>query len=126
MAKRLCSEDRLQSARLYIDSFQRFLGIKDSGKVPDRNTVWTFREKLVQAGLGAALFDEVNRQLQAHGYLARCGQIIDATLVPVPIQRKGEIGDRPRFMVYFSSELTYSNVLCHVAPVFIYPVSHCI
>ena len=40
-------------------------------------------------GLGASLFDEVNRQLQAEGYLVRCGQIIDATLVPVPIQNNG-------------------------------------
>ncbi|WP_174764231.1 transposase, partial [Andreprevotia sp. IGB-42] len=83
------SDEQREYQVLDRSSFQRFLGIKDSGKVPDRNTVWTFREKLVQAGLGAALFDEVNRQLQAHGYLARCGQIIDATLVPVPIQRNG-------------------------------------
>ena len=35
------------------------------------------------------MFDEVNRQLQAEGYLTRCGQIIDATLMPLPIQRNG-------------------------------------
>ncbi|MFC3626304.1 transposase [Vogesella amnigena] len=52
-------------------SFQRFIGIRDSGKLPDRNTVWAFRERLVLAGHGASLFDEVNRQLQVGGYLAR-------------------------------------------------------
>lgn len=83
------SDEQLEYQVLDRSSFQRFLGIRDSGKVPDRNTVWSFRERLVQAGLGATLFDEVNRQLQAQGYLARCGQIIDATLVPVPIQRNG-------------------------------------
>ncbi|MCG9030874.1 IS5 family transposase [Laribacter hongkongensis] len=83
------SDAQLEFQVLDRASFQRFLGIRDSGKVPDRNTVWAFRERLVQAGLGASLFDEVNRQLQAEGYLARCGQIIDATLVPVPTQRNG-------------------------------------
>lgn len=83
------SDEQLEYQVLDRSSFQRFLGIRDSGKVPDRNTVWSFRERLVQAGLGAVVFEEVNRQLQAHGYLARCGQIIDATLVPVPIQRNG-------------------------------------
>ncbi|QNM98595.1 IS5 family transposase [Chitinimonas koreensis] len=81
------SDEQLEYQVLDRTSFQRFLGIRDSGKVPDRNTVWSFREKLVQAGLGQAIFDEVNRQLQAQGYLARCGQIVDATLVQVPIQR---------------------------------------
>lgn len=83
------SDEQLEYQVLDRSSFQRFLGIRDSGKVPDRNTVWAFRERLVHAGLGATMFEEVNRQLQAHGYLARCGQIIDATLVPVPIQRNG-------------------------------------
>ncbi len=83
------SDAQLEFQVLDRTSFQRFLGIRDSGKVPDRNTVWAFRERLVQAGLDASLFDEVNRQLQAGGYLARCGQIIDATLVPVPTQRNG-------------------------------------
>lgn len=36
-------------------SFQRFIGIRDSGKETDRNTVWAFRERLVQVGLGASL-----------------------------------------------------------------------
>ncbi|SMC30011.1 Transposase domain [Andreprevotia lacus DSM 23236] len=65
------SDEQLEYQALDRSSFQRFLGLKTSGKVPDRNTVWTFREKLVQAGLGASLFEEVNRQLQTHGYLAR-------------------------------------------------------
>ncbi len=33
------------------------------------------------------LFDQVQQQLLAHGYLARCGQIIDASLVQAPVQR---------------------------------------
>lgn len=59
------SDAQLEFQVLDRTSFQRFLGIRDSGKVPDCNTVWAFRERLVQAGLGASLFGEVNRQLQA-------------------------------------------------------------
>ena len=81
------SDEQLEYQVLDRTSFQRFLGLKETDRVPDRNTIWSFREKLVQAGLGQAIFDEVNRQLQAQGYLARCGQIVDATLVQVPIQR---------------------------------------
>lgn len=51
------SDPQLEFQVLDRASFQRFLGIRESGKVPDRNTVWAFRERLVQAGLGATLFD---------------------------------------------------------------------
>lgn len=33
-----------------------------------------------------AIFEGVQQQLDAHGYLARCGQIVDATIVPAPRQ----------------------------------------
>lgn len=33
-----------------------------------------------------AIFEGVQQQLDAHGYLGRCGQIVDATIVPAPRQ----------------------------------------
>ncbi|HUJ46087.1 MAG TPA: IS5 family transposase [Rhizomicrobium sp.] len=68
-------------------SFTRFLrrGIEDS--IPDATTLWLFREKLAKAGLIETLFDRFDRHLAARGYIARGGQIIDATIVPVPKQR---------------------------------------
>lgn len=33
------------------------------------------------------MFEQVQRQLHQHGYMARCGQIIDASLVHAPVQR---------------------------------------
>jgi IS5 family transposase len=68
-------------------SFTRFLrlGIEDS--IPDATTLWLFREKLAQAGLIEKLFDRFDQHLIAQGYMARGGQIIDATIVPVPKQR---------------------------------------
>ena len=68
-------------------SFTRFLrlGIEDS--IPDATTLWLFREKLAKAGLIERLFDRFDRHLAAKGYMARGGQMVDATIVPVPKQR---------------------------------------
>ena len=67
-------------------SFQRFLGLRRSSQIPDRTTFWTFRERLTVAKAGDALFEAVPRQLAHHGYIARGGQRVDASLVPVPRQ----------------------------------------
>ena len=68
-------------------SFTRFLrlGIEDS--IPDATTLWLFREKLAKAGLIERLFDRFDQHLAAKGYIARGGQMVDATIVPVPTQR---------------------------------------
>ena len=83
------SDERLQyqvSDRL---SFMRFLGLELAGTVPDARTVWAFREALKQHHLVDALFDGLNQALAALGVELKSGQIIDATFVPVPIQRNG-------------------------------------
>jgi IS5 family transposase len=46
-----------------------------------------WREALAQAGLVKALFDRFNHHLDAKGYIARGGQIVDATIVSAPKQR---------------------------------------
>src|SRR6202171_2797035 len=68
-------------------SFTRFLrlGIEDS--IPDATTLWLFREKLAKAGVIEKLFDRFDQHLAAHGSMARGGQMVDATIVPVPKQR---------------------------------------
>jgi transposase, IS5 family len=68
-------------------SFMRFLGIELAGSVPDARTVWAFREELKEHRLVDALFDAFNAQLLTLGVSMKSGQIIDATFVPVPIQR---------------------------------------
>jgi len=67
-------------------SFQRFVGLRHSSQIPDRTTIWTFRERLIAAGASEAIFEAVSQELAKQGYLARGGQIVDATLVPAPIQ----------------------------------------
>ena len=71
-------------------SFTRFLGLAFEDDIPDGTTLWQFREKLAQAGLVKTLFDRFDRYLQAQGYIARGGQMVDATIVSVPKQRNSD------------------------------------
>jgi len=68
-------------------SFMRFLDLGLEDAVPDATTIWLFREALVEAGVIDKLFERFGQHLQAKGYLARGGQIIDATIVSAPKQR---------------------------------------
>ena len=68
-------------------SFTRFLKLGIEDRIPDSTTLWLFREKLLKAGLIETLFERFGRHLEAKGYIARGGQMVDATIVPVPKQR---------------------------------------
>lgn len=83
------SDERLQYQVTDRLSFMRFLGVELAGNVPDARTVWAFREALKEHGLAEALFDRLNQALGDMGIELKSGQIIDATFVPVPIQRNG-------------------------------------
>ena len=65
-------------------SFMRFLGLGLEDRVPDAKTVWLYREALAQAGLVEMLFKQFDSYLARQGYIARGGQILDASIVPVP------------------------------------------
>jgi IS5 family transposase len=68
-------------------SFARFLRLGIEDGIPDATTLWLFREKLAKASLIERLFERFDQHLAAQGYMARGGQMIDATIVPVPRQR---------------------------------------
>lgn len=68
-------------------SFTRFLALGIEDRIADGTTLWLFREKLAKAGLIEKLFAQFGRHLEAKGYIARGGQMVDATIVPVPRQR---------------------------------------
>ena len=68
-------------------SFCRFLGLTPEGRVPDARTIWLFRERLKTQELVEELFAGLMRQVEAAGYIARRGQIVDASLVSAPRQR---------------------------------------
>lgn len=79
------SDEQMEYQLLDRMSYQRFCGLTQATNIPDRTTIWTFENRIGEAG-AKAIFDGVSAQLLKHGYLARGGQIIDATLVPAPRQ----------------------------------------
>lgn len=62
-------------------SFMRFAGLALHDAVPDAKTIWLFREQLVRAGAFERLFARFDAALAERGYLAKGGQIVDATIV---------------------------------------------
>jgi IS5 family transposase len=83
-------------------SFMRFLGLDLTEKVPDAKTIWKFREELTKAGLIKPLLAQFDEYLTANGFEAKGGQLIDATIVEVPIQhntkkerKQIESGEKP-------------------------------
>ena len=81
------ADDALEYQLLDRRSFLHFLDLTESSSIPDAKTIWLFRDRLAQAGVGNQVFEQVQHQLLSQGYLARCGQIVDASLIHALIQR---------------------------------------
>jgi IS5 family transposase len=81
------SDDAAEYQILDRLSFMRFLGLGIDSRVPDAKTIWLFREQLREHGLEEALFARFHQYLLEHGFLARKGQIVDASIVEAPRQR---------------------------------------
>jgi IS5 family transposase len=81
------SDERLEFQVLDRYSFSRFLGIQEGAKVPDATTIYRFREELANANVIELLFAQFDQFLQNSGFKAQKGQIVDASIVRVPIQR---------------------------------------
>ena len=77
------SDEQMEYQLLDRMSYKRFCGLSHAATIPDRTTVWIFEQRIGEAG-AQALFDGVTTQLLKKGFMARGGQIIDATLVPAP------------------------------------------
>ena len=71
-------------------SFMQFLGFGLADEVPDATTVWLFRKQLSDQELIEPLFEQFDRYLIEQGYAAQGGQIVDATLIPVPKQHNSK------------------------------------
>src|SRR5881397_2372424 len=94
------SDDRTEYLIRDRISFMRFLDLELEDPVPDATTIWLFREALAQAGLIDKLFERFGQHLEAEGYIARGGQIIDATIVSVPRQRNTKEENETSFFGY--------------------------
>jgi IS5 family transposase len=68
-------------------TWHRFLDIHVGSAFPDRNTIWRFRQALVNKGAFLACFDAFFEQIARHGVRLESGKIVDATIIEVPVQR---------------------------------------
>jgi IS5 family transposase len=81
------SDDQLEFQLSDRRSFQQFLGLSNHQRPPDAKTFWAFKNQLSELKLTDSLFNEFSRQIEEAGYIARKGQIVDASIIPAPIQR---------------------------------------
>jgi transposase, IS5 family len=73
------------------EAMRRFLDIDLARDlVPDETTVCKFRHLLERNQLGARLFEEVGRHLQAMGMKVNSGTMVDATIINAPSSTKNK------------------------------------
>ena len=68
-------------------SWMRFLGFNLGVATPDENTIRHFRNRMTETGTLKRVMKAFDWQLRKKGYIPMAGQIVDASLVPVPKQR---------------------------------------
>ena len=71
-------------------SFMRFLGLNVDERVPDAKTIWLYRQQLTELNLIKELFEQFDVYLRHHGFKAQKGQIVDASIVSVPVGRNSK------------------------------------
>jgi len=81
------SDDDVEFQILDRFSFMSFLGLQLEDTVPDAKTIWLFREQLKGHHLMDPLFTRLHAEIAQLGYVAKGGQMIDATFIEAPRQR---------------------------------------
>jgi len=81
------SDDELEFPVHDRISFMEFLGLGIEDHIPDAKTVWLFRDHLAQHDLVKEVFAHLDNYLREKGSIVEVGQMVDATLIPVPVQR---------------------------------------
>ena len=81
-----CSDEKLEFLLTDSLSLKRFLHLPMDAPAPDRTTIARYRSELDASGV-RDVFELFHDQLEAKGYEAKDGQMLDSTFVLVPIQR---------------------------------------
>jgi len=81
-------------------SFQRFVGLDMSTTVPDYSTIWRFRDRLSEEGVGDKLFELINSFLDKKGLFIKKGTIVDASIIestnrPLSKGKRKELEEKP-------------------------------
>jgi hypothetical protein len=78
-------------------SFRRFCVPPLEVETPDRASIWPFRQMIDKLGLSAVPLVEVNRQLDARGFVIKRGALVDTTIIAGAVRRPYEgSGVNPR------------------------------
>jgi IS5 family transposase len=85
------SDQRMERELANNVSFMNFLGFPET--IPDSTTIWLFRERLTEKGKIDAIWQELQRQLDAKGLVVKEGSIQDATFIT---SDPGISGNQPR------------------------------
>lgn len=80
------SDEQLEFLMQDSRTVERFLGLTEGDKVPDRTTIARYRSTLDTHAV-RDVFEQFNACLAAAGYVAKDGQMVDSSFVLVPIQR---------------------------------------
>ena len=73
-------------------SFRRFCGLPLDMETFDHASIWRFRQTIDKLGLSTKLLGEVNRQLDALGFVIKRGTLVDATILAGSVWRRYESG----------------------------------
>jgi IS5 family transposase len=81
-------------------SFQKFVGADMSTTIPDYSTIWRFRDRLSQEGIGDKLFHLINTFLEDKGLFVKKGTIVDASIIqsvnrPLSKEKRKELETKP-------------------------------
>jgi IS5 family transposase len=83
------SDDTTEEQIFDRTSFKNFLGLRIGDLIPNAKTIWDFKQRLEESGREGSrkLFEAFTLQLEAQGYIASEGSIIDASFTEAPRQR---------------------------------------
>src|SRR6202161_2969196 len=73
-------------------SFPPFCALPLDMATPDHASIWRFRQTIDKLGLSTKLLAEVNRQLDARGFVIKRGTLVDATIIAGAVRRPYEGG----------------------------------
>ncbi len=73
-------------------SFRRFCSLPLDMETPDHASIWRFRQAIDKLGLSTKLLAEVNRQLDALGFVVKRGTLVDAAIIAGSVRRPYEGG----------------------------------
>jgi len=81
------SDEATELAVMERLTWHRFLGVHVGCRFPDKNTLWDFKQSLINTDTLTACFEAFFDYIASQGVQLKSGKIVDATIIEVPVQR---------------------------------------